>query len=328
MKIAYLGAGTWGIALASVLVENKHQVKVWDRDEARVKELNSARIHPKLGSFRCPQEMTFSSSLTEVLEGADLIVESITSGAIRSVFQKIDLQCPVILTSKGIEQHTMMLLPEVLVDIYGESRKSLIGCLSGPSHAEEVVLRLPTSLVASAYDESLMYLIRDLFMTPNLKIYPNRDVEGVSFGGAVKNVIAIACGIAEGVGYGDNAKAALMTRGLHEMRRLSLMKKAKPETLNGLSGMGDLCVTCMSKHSRNSRFGRLIAQGLSKDQAVQSIGMAVEGAYTCVTTYELAKSGNVHLPITENIYAILEQGKDPQLGIKEIFMGDAEEEHL
>jgi glycerol-3-phosphate dehydrogenase (NAD(P)+) len=326
MKIAYLGAGTWGFALATVLANNGHKVMVWARDPEAAKELEEKRTHPKLPGIEAPSSIEFTGDLKKALHGADVIVESVTSAGIRPVFEKIGkADVPVILTSKGIEQGTGLLLPEVVESLW---KSPLIGALSGPSHAEDIVMNLPTSVVCSSYEPSVMKLIHTLFTTPTFRIYPNADLLGVCFGGAMKNIIAIACGIADGLGCGDNTKAALMTRGLHEIRKLSSVKNCRPETLYGLSGMGDLCVTCMSRHSRNYRFGRLVAEGLSPEGARQKIGMAVEGVYTCVSARDLSRKNQIPAPITEVTYQIIYGGLDPREAVKALLQRAIKEEHL
>jgi glycerol-3-phosphate dehydrogenase (NAD(P)+) len=331
-KIAYLGSGTWGFALSSILAENGHTVKVWARSEKLAHELEVTRAHPKLSHSHAPEGVSFTSSLQEAIEGADLIVESVTSAGVRPVFEEVKkfgpIQIPIILTSKGIEQGTGLLLPEVISEILGEPESPLVGALSGPSHAEEVIQNLPTSIVCTAYDPDIMKLILELFTTPTFRIYPNGDIRGVSFGGAMKNIIAIACGISDGLGHGDNAKAALMTRGLHEIRKLCSIKNCSPETLNGLSGMGDLSVTCMSRHSRNYRFGRLLAEGLTPEEARQKVGMAVEGIYTCVSARELGRKAQIPLPITEGTHAIIYNGLDPKEAVKALLQRVIKEERL
>ncbi len=332
MKICYLGAGTWGFALASILAANGHQVISWTRESGCAETLQKSRIHPKLPGFPAPENIRFTNDLKEALKGAEVIVESVTSAGVRPVFQEVaamaPIRVPIILTSKGIEQGSGLLLPEMVSDIMGVEKSPLVGCLSGPSHAEEVVQNMPASIVCSAYDPAVMRLICDLFTTPSFRIYPNSDIHGVSFGGAMKNIIAIACGISDGLSGSDNAKAALMTRGLHEMRKLCLVKDSKPETLNGLSGMGDLCVTCMSRHSRNYRFGKLIAEGFSPEGARQKIGMAVEGIYTCVSAYQLGQKYGIPIPVTEATYSIIYQGLDPRTAVRSLLTRTVKEEHL
>lgn len=329
MKIVYLGAGTWGFALASVLGKNGHDVTVWARDHETAKMLQTKRYHPKLPQVAAPSNVHFTSDFESAVEGAEVIVESVTASGIRSVFEKLGkVNVPVILTSKGIEQGTGFLLPEVICSIWGVKQSPLIGALSGPSHAEDIMINAPTSVVCSGFDPEVMKLIQDLFTTPSFRIYPNGDLLGVCFGGAMKNIIAIACGISDGLKCGDNTKAALMTRGLHEIRKLSAVKKCKPETLYGLSGMGDLCVTCMSSHSRNYRFGKLVAEGFSPEGARQKIGMAVEGIYTCVAARELGLKHHIPVPITEVTYQIIYGGLDPREAVKLLLQRAIKEEHL
>lgn len=330
MKIGYLGAGTWGFALASLLAANGHQVIVWARENGFAEFLQKDRTHPKLLGFKAPPNVRFTSDLQDAIQDAEVIVESVTSLGVRPVFETIfslgPLRVPVILTSKGIEQKTGLLLPEVASQIFGSEQ--MFGVLSGPSHAEEVVQNMPTSVVCSAYDSDIMGLICELFTTPTFRIYPNADIHGVCFGGAMKNIIAIACGISDGLSNSDNAKAALMTRGLHEMRKLCSVKGAKPETLNGLSGMGDLCVTCLSLHSRNYRLGKLIAEGFSPEGARRKIGMAVEGIHACISIHELGKKNQIPIPVTEATYSIIYDGLDPREAVRKLLTRTVKEEHL
>lgn len=332
MKIGYLGAGTWGFCLASLLASKGHEVVLWTQREDFAKFLAKKREHPKLPHYKVEENLTFTNNLQTALSGIDLLVESVTSMGIRPVFEQVlahgSIKCPVVVTSKGIEQNSCLLLPEVVVEVLGLSHRRLVGCLSGPSHAEEVIQKLPTSIVCSAYDPSLMLQIHDIFSTPFFRIYPNVDINGVAFGGSMKNIIAIACGISDGLRFGDNTKAALMTRGLHEIRKLSTTKGAKAETLNGLAGLGDLCVTCLSKLSRNYSFGRLIAEGLDPQAAKEKIGMVVEGSYTCVSALQLAQQSHIDVPITQAIYSILYEGLNPRDAVKALLQRAIKEEHL
>jgi glycerol-3-phosphate dehydrogenase (NAD(P)+) len=332
MRIGYLGAGTWGFSLASLLASNGHHVVLWTSKPEFAKELAKNRAHPKLLHFKADEKVSFTSDLKEAITGVDFLIESVTSQGIRPVFEKIakmgGVNCPVVITSKGIEQNSGLLLPEVVAQVLGEKHKKQVGCLSGPSHAEEVIQKLPTSVVCSAYDAHVMLQIRDLFSTPYFRVYPNADINGVSFGGAMKNIIAIACGISDGLGFGDNTKAALMTRGLHEIRKLSITKGCRAETLNGLAGMGDLCVTCLSTFSRNYKFGRLIAEGFSPAQAQDKIEMMVEGVYTCVSALQLGQKNQIEVPITQAICSIVYQGMNPRDAVKALLQRAIKEEHL
>lgn len=332
MKIAYLGAGTWGFSLANLLCEKGHDVTLWTSKEDFAQKLQTLRLHPKLPQGTAHPNLTITSDLEKTIDGAEFIIESVTSAGIRSVFNMVKpfykKNTPIVITSKGIEQNSELLLPEVILEILGEDAKLSIGCLSGPSHAEEVIIKIPTSVVSASYDPDLMYKIADLFVTPYFRVYPNQDIQGVAFGGAMKNIIAIASGISDGLGFGDNTKAALMTRGLHEIKKLASTKGCLPETLNGLAGLGDLCVTCLSTLSRNYRFGKLIASGETSTSAKEKIGMAVEGMYTCVSAYQLAKHYNIPAPITEAVYAILYQDLNPTEAVKALLTRSIKEESL
>lgn len=330
MKIGYLGAGTWGFTLAALLAANGHHVWLWSSKPEFVQHLKKTRQHPKLPKCAVDEKLQFTSNLVEALDEADYVIESVTSAGFRPVLEKImalgGIDCPFVITSKGIEQNTGLLLPEVAREVLGE--KVRIGCLSGPSHAEEVIKNLPTSIVSSSYDKQLMLEIRDLFTSLYFRVYPNADINGVSFGGAMKNIIAIACGISDGLGFGDNTKAALMTRGLHEIRKLSVTKGCLPETLNGLAGMGDLCVTCLSTLSRNYMFGRHLASGMTPQEAKDKIGMVVEGIYTSVSALQLGKKYKVEVPITQGIYSIIYEDLNPFDAVKALLQRAIKEEHL
>lgn len=331
-KIGYLGAGVWGYSLASLLASKGHHVTSWSVEEETVAYVNKKREHPKLTGFTAPDTLTFTTDINEVLKGKDLIVEGVTSAGLRPVFEIVKKthipDCPIVLTSKGIEQNTGLMLTEILLDVLGEEHKHQIGCLSGPSIAQDVLKGLPTSVVCSGYDPKVIQLIHETFSTPTFRVYPNPDINGVELGGALKNIIAIACGISDGLGFGDNTKAALMTRGLHEIRKLAVIKGCKPETLNGLAGMGDLCVTCLSTHSRNYRFGRLIAEGITPDEAKHRIGMVVEGTYTCLSAIQLAKKAEIEVPITESVYKIVYEGVSPPEAVKWLLQRTIKEEYL
>ncbi len=332
MKIGYLGSGSWGFCLASLLGSLGHDVMLWTARPEYAELLAKKREHPKMPHFKADARVEFTSDLRRTLEGADMLVESVTSMGIRPVCEEIlaagGVTCPFILTSKGIEQNSGLLLPEIVLQVFGESYRSKIGYLSGPSHAEEVIRKLPTSVVCSSYEPELMLQVRDLFQAPYFRVYPNADIAGVAFGGAMKNVIAIACGIADGLGFGDNTQAALMTRGLHEMRKLSVAKGCNPETLNGLSGLGDLCVTCLSKWSRNRRFGHLLTEGLTPQSAREKIGMVVEGAYACISALQLGRKAHIPTPITEAVHAVIYEGLAPRDAVNALLQRAIKEEHL
>lgn len=332
MRIGFLGAGTWGYCLAYLLCSKGHQTISWTRDAQLAAKLNAKEPHPFLPSHPPLPGMAFTSDLQEALQNIDLLVESVTSAGLRPVFENVKKhgvpKCPIVLTSKGIEQNTGLILPNVLLEVLGEKHKPQIACLSGPSYAEEVIKGLPTSVVVSAYDKKLMLKVAEIFTTPTFRVYPNADIQGVAYGGALKNIIAIACGIAEGLGLGYSTRAAIMTRGLHEIRKLAIAQGCNGETLSGLSGMGDLCVTCGSMISRNCRFGFLLSQGLSPEEAQKKIGMVVEGAYTCVSALQLSKQKKIPMPITETIYEILYKGRPVKTAVQKLMSRTIKEEHL
>ncbi len=332
MKIGYLGAGTWGFCLAALLAAKGHSVVSWTTKPDLAKKLNETKEHPLLSGIRATGDISFTTNLTDTLQDAELVIESVTSAGIRPVFEKVKQtkipHCPVVITSKGIEQNTGLILPDVVAEVLGSQMHLLISCLSGPGYAQEVIRGLPTSVVGSAYDYDIMMLVCETFTTPTFRVYPNTDILGVSYGGALKNIIAIACGIADGLGLGYSSKAALMTRGLHEIRKLAIARGCRAETLYGLSGMGDLCMTCSSTMSRNYRFGSLLAQGLSPKDAQEKIGMVVEGAYTCISGLQLSKQLDVAMPITETVYKILCEAMPTSKAVEELMQRPIKEEHL
>jgi glycerol-3-phosphate dehydrogenase (NAD(P)+) len=332
MKIGYLGAGTWGFCLASLLASKGHQLISWTKNPELAKQLNETHEHPHLPGHYFQGNMYFTTDIQEALNGAELIVESVTAAGLRPVFESvrdaIDLRCPIVITSKGIEQNTGFILPEIVIEVLGKDTRSLVGFLSGPSYAQEVIRGLPTSVVGSAYDYDVMMMICETFSTRTFRVYPNMDIVGVAYGGALKNIIAIACGISDGLALGYSSKAALMTRGLHEIRKLAVARECKAETLNGLSGMGDICLTCGSLISRNCRFGYLLAQGLNPKEAEAKIEMVVEGVYTCVSALQLSKQLHIPMPITEIVYKIIYEEMKPIDAVQALMQRTVKEEHL
>lgn len=332
MKFGYLGAGTWGFCLASLLASKGHTVTSWTKNQDLAKRLNDHQEHPHLPGHQALKGMHFTTDIAEALHDADMLVEAVTAAGIRPVFEmirKIEVPaCPIVITSKGIEQNTGLILPEVAVEVFGEKVKPHVAFLSGPGYAQEVIRGLPTSVVGSAYDYDVMLDICDAFTTKSFRVYPNADIRGVAYGGALKNIVAIACGISEGLGLGYSSKAALMTRGLHEIRKLAVARDCKAETLYGLSGMGDICLTCGSMISRNSRFGFLLAQGLTPKQAEEKIEMVVEGAYTCVSALQIGKQVGITMPITETVYKIIYENMRPMDAVRALMQRTIKEEHL
>lgn len=332
MKIAYLGAGSWGFCLARLLAKKGHDVVAWAQDPGLVEHINSGGDHPNLPGFKAEGNLKLTLDLKEALDGAEMICEGVTSAGIRPVFEQVMAiglpNCPIVLTSKGIEQGTGLLLSDVVCSVIGEENRKRVGCVSGPSLAAEVVKEMPTSVVCSGYDTSVIMQIKEAFSTETFRVYPNTDIDGVEFGGAMKNIMAIACGMSDGLGFGDDTKAALMTRGLHEIRKIAVAKGCRSETLNGLAGMGDLCVTCLSSLSRNYRFGNLMAKGRTPDEAKKEIGMVVEGAYCCVSAVELSKKLGIELPISEVVYRIIYEGLTAKEAVKALLSRETKEEHL
>lgn len=332
MKIAFLGCGCWGYCLASLLAAKGYDVVSWTTCQSLADRLQAGADHPALPGYLPPKKLFFTTQLSSAVQDAELIVESVTSAGLRPVFKKLmmlrTLQVPFVITSKGIEQGTGLILPQVIIDLCGDQVKEFIALLSGPGFAAEVIAGLPTTVVAAAWDSSVMQLVCNTFTTASFRVYPNSDIEGVAYGGALKNIIAIACGISDGLSLGCGAKAALMTRGLHEMRKLAVACGCRPETLNGLSGMGDMSLTCGSMLSRNTRFGGMVAKGYSMKDALQSIGMVVEGAYTCVSARELSRIKGVSMPITELVYSILYEGLPPFDAVSLLMQRAIKEEHL
>jgi len=332
MKIGYLGTGVWGFCLASLLAAKGYSVVCWTLNESLARHLNDTREHPKLKGSKAEGDIRFTTSLEDALTDIDLLVESVTSAGIRPVFQQVKSlgvpNCPITLTSKGIEQGTGLPLSEVVLQTLGDTAHANIGCISGPSFATEVVKKLPTSVVSSAYEKNTMMTITEAFNTSYFRVYPNPDMKGVSFCGALKNVIAIACGMSDGLLLGQSCKSALMTRGLHEIKKLACASGCAIETVYGLAGMGDLCLTCSSTVSRNHRFGHLLAQGLSPTDAKEKIGMVVEGAYTAVSALELGHKLKIAMPITEAVYDIIYQELNPKDAALRLMERDIKEEYL
>ncbi|MBA2368562.1 MAG: NAD(P)-dependent glycerol-3-phosphate dehydrogenase [Candidatus Protochlamydia sp.] len=331
-KIGYLGMGAWGYCLASLLASKGHELICWTTKPALARQLSDSREHPLLAGHISKGNLTFTTDMAEALNQADILVESVTSAGMRPVFEQVRSlglpSCPIVITSKGIEQDTGMILPEVVAEVLGEEFRPSIGCISGPSFAQEVIRGLPTSIVCTGYSAEVIQAICETFMTPTFRIYPNSDVLGVAFGGALKNIIGIACGISDGLSLGCSSKAALMTRGLHEIRKLAVACGCKAETIYGLAGMGDLCVTCSTPISRNFRFGTLLAQGLTAEEAQASIGMVVEGAYTCVSALQLGNQFKVTLPIAETVFNIIQNTIRPVEAVSALMKRTIKEEHL
>lgn len=326
-KITFLGGGSFGSALAILLAEKNNIVNIYDRNENVVNEINTKRTNEKyMKNTMIPEGVTAFNDIDKAIEGADYIVLSVPSHVVRSMCQKLKNKIPsgipIISIAKGIEENSDKRLSKVIE----EELDNPIVILSGPSHAEEVVMKLPTTIVSTSKNMECAADIQDLFMTSYFRVYTNDDLIGVEVGGAVKNVIALAAGVIDGLGYGDNTKAALLTRGMKEITRVGVALGGKEETFYGLTGMGDLIVTCTSMHSRNRRAGLLIGKGMSVENALNEIGMVVEGVKACRAFYELKEKINISMPITDGLYKCLFEGKDPRSIVDELMMRDKKSE--
>lgn len=320
-QLAVLGAGSWGTALAVHLGQKDFKVRLWARNPEHVENLIRERQNKRyLPGVDLNSNVEPTSDIEYALDSIEIVILSVPSNAVRQVIKSIKplIKPGTILvnTAKGLEESTLMRLSQVIRE-ETESKHEL-AVLSGPSHAEEVARFLPTAVVVAANKRVVAERIQDLFMSSNMRVYTNPDVCGVEIGGALKNVIALATGIADGLGYGDNTRAALMTRGLAEITRLGVRLKAEPLTFAGLAGIGDLIVTCNSMHSRNRRAGILLGQGKPLETVLSQMGMVVEGVKTTKAAMKLAQNLGVEMPITEEIYKVLYQGKEPQQCVKDL----------
>lgn len=327
MKISFIGGGSFGSALARSVSLNGNEVIIYDRKEAIVDEINNLHTnHKYLSDFILPESVTATMNLEETVSDMDIIVFSVPSSAIREMSEKIKgyLQGTEIIVSiaKGVDPKSLEPLSQVIEEVLGIEPV----ILSGPSHAEEVAKDLPTTLVAASKNEIAMKKVQEAFASNTLRVYWNNDLKGVEIGGAVKNIIALAAGISDGIGYGDNSKAALMTRGMAEIIRIGEKMGADKETFYGLTGMGDLIVTCTSMHSRNRRCGILIGQGKTMEEAVEEVGMVVEGIKATKSFHDIAKKLNVEMPITEAVHSVLFMDVPPKDAVNSLMMRELKKE--
>ncbi|MDD4802353.1 MAG: NAD(P)H-dependent glycerol-3-phosphate dehydrogenase [Syntrophomonas sp.] len=316
-KVCVLGAGSWGITLAALLARNGKQVALWGRVEDGVELLAKTRESSQfLPGVIIPAQVEPTADLGAAMDGARLIVLSIPSQALREVLIRAKKHLPpdtyLVNTAKGLEISTGMRLSQLVEDILGGQVRERFAVLSGPSHAEEVAREIPTAVSVAANCNNTAFLVQDFFMSPSFRVYTNPDIIGVELGGALKNIIALATGIAYGLGYGDNTMAALMTRGLAEIIRMGVVLGGDHRTFSGLSGMGDLVVTCGSHHSRNRQAGELIGQGLSLEETLQKVGMVVEGVHTCRVVHKIASDMGIEMPITQACYQVLYENREPR----------------
>jgi len=331
-SISLFGAGSWGTALAVHLSTAGRDVTLWARRPEAVEQMRRTRHNPRyLKDLLIPSSVQITSDLETAAQASDLWAVAVPSQNFRSVAEQFrpytDELDTVVSLAKGIENDTLMTMSQVLDEGLDDVSKDRIGVLYGPSHAEEVAEGRPTTMVAAAPDEAVAEQIQETFMTSGLRVYVNTDVIGVEISGSAKNVLAIAAGISDGVGYGDNAKAALITRGLAEMRRLGLSMGADPQTFAGLAGIGDLVVTCMSRHSRNRYVGEQIGEGKTLDEVVDDMNMVAEGIRTTQSIHDLAKQHGLDLPITEAVYRVLFEGERPHDMVKNLMTRSAKREN-
>ncbi|MGM9966947.1 MULTISPECIES: NAD(P)H-dependent glycerol-3-phosphate dehydrogenase [unclassified Rummeliibacillus] len=330
-RVSVLGAGSWGTSLAIVLAENGHDTLLWSHRKEQANEINIQHTNVKyLPTTILPENLKATSDIAEAVHHADIIVMAVPTKGIRETCQKIletlDKKMLFVHVSKGIEPNTLLRISEIMREEIPAELIEDIVVLSGPSHAEEVVQHHPTTVAAACENLVSAEKIQDLFMNQYFRVYTNQDVVGVEIGGALKNVIALAAGAVDGLEFGDNAKAALITRGLAEISRLGVKLGANPLTFAGLAGMGDLIVTCTSVHSRNWRAGNMLGKGLSLDEILDQMGMVVEGVRTTKAAHQLSKKYNVSMPISEILYGVLFEGIDPHKAVEQLMLREKTQE--
>lgn len=318
-KIGVLGAGTWGIALSRMLANSGHEVEVWSALPSEIDELYFSHRHKNLPDMEIPTTMKLTKSIREVCCDKTILLLAVPSVFVRETMRLAQQYIPdgqiIVNVAKGIETDTLLTLTNVIKEEVNSDRKHeniKLVALSGPTHAEEVAKDIPTAIVSACEDRKIAEKVQDIFMNTCMRVYTNTDVLGVELCGALKNIIALAAGICVGLGYGDNTKAALITRGLAEMKRLGLQMGCLADTFDGLSGIGDLIVTAMSEHSRNNRAGILIGQGKNIKEAVCEIGMVIEGIYVLPAAVQLSEKYKVEMPIIHAVNDVIHKGRDPQ----------------
>jgi len=325
-NVAIIGSGSWGTALAVCLANNGNNVKIWSFCEEEKDLINNKKQCKFLPGVVIPNNVECMTDFEKVIDGADFILHVTPSKFTRSTFKQYKQYVgdkPVIICSKGFEKETLQTLDDVIKD---ELPSAKIGVLTGPSHAEEVAISIPTVLVIASEHEEILPLIQDTFMSKNMRIYTSTDVKGLELGGALKNIIAFCAGVAAGIGLGDNSFAALITRGLGEISRLGVKLGGKQETFYGLSGLGDLIVTCLSEHSRNRRAGKLIGQGKTLEETRKEVGMVIESIDNIDVAYELGKKNNIYMPIIETVYDVIYNGLDPKKAVEDLMTREKKSE--
>ncbi len=328
-NVSVIGAGSWGIALATVLAKNGHEVTIWSILEEEINMLKEKREHAaKLPGVKLSEKIGLTTNLREAIGNRDMLVLAVPSVYTRSTAKNMrQFVSPgqlIVNVGKGIEEESLMILSDVIEEEIPQARVTI---LSGPSHAEEVGRGLPTTCVVGAHTKKTAEYVQNVFMNKEFRIYTSPDMLGIELGGALKNVIALAAGMADGLGYGDNTKAALITRGIAEISRLAMEMGAKYETLSGLTGIGDLIVTCASMHSRNRRAGILIGQGKTMEEAMAEVQMVVEGVYSAKAAMKLSEKYQVHMPIIEQVNQVLFKDKPVKDAVSELMLRDKKAEH-
>ena len=327
-EIGVIGAGSWGTALAILLNQNGNHVTLWSHRESEAEKIHTTRKTSKLPEILLPDEIRVTADLKRAVEEKEVLVLVVPSNCVRETAEKmspwVKAGTCIVSASKGIEESTLFTMTDIVDSLVPQAESAV---LSGPSHAEEVARSLPTTCVIGAKSEKTARKLQSLFMSSVFRVYISSDMLGIELGGALKNVIALAAGIADGMGYGDNAKAALITRGMVEIGRLGMKMGGKIETFSGLTGIGDLIVTCASMHSRNRRAGILLGKGYSMEAAMKEVNMVVEGVYSARSAMKLARKYKVELPIIEQVNQVLFEGKDPRTAVSELMLRDTKQEN-
>ena len=329
MKISIFGSGAWGTAISLLLRDNGHEVTMWSKFEQEAQTLRESRENPLLQGVGIPVDIDIISDIDDAARGAGVAVIAVPSYAVRETAEalrgKLEGGCVVVCMSKGIEKDTSSLFYGILKDAFGVGMP--VALVSGPTHAEEVARRIPTACVAASEDIAIAERVQSLLMNDYYRVYTSTDVIGVGLGAALKNVVALSAGVCDGLGYGDNTTAMLMTRGLAEMAELCVRMGGRKETIAGLAGLGDLIVTCMSRHSRNRRAGVLIGKGRPVQDAMREVGAVVEGYYAAAAAHGLSEAMGVDMPICLEAYRVLFEGKSPQKAMKELMGRSKKSEH-
>jgi len=336
MNIALLGAGSWAIALSVLLRKRGHTVSMWEYNPADAARLAADRELPsKLPGIRIPSEVLITNDIAGAVAGAEMVVCAVPAQTMRSTMKFLASAVPesrlkaitgFVIVAKGIEMNTLMLMSDVLRETVPGLTVDRIAVLSGPSHAEEVSRDIPTTVVAASENSALAVKVQNAFSTESFRIYTNPDMRGVELSGSMKNVIAIAAGMCDGLGFGDNTKGTILTRGIAEMMRLGKKLGAEASTFSGLAGIGDLITTCISRHSRNRKMGELIASGLTLEQALSKMTMVAEGVDTAKSVHQLAMKHSIEMPITLEIYKILFEGKNVRLAARDLMSRESKPE--